>query len=630
MEKTGHVYLFKTREFLYNNKPVFKIGQTIKLSSRMNAYPNNSILILANAVKNPHSVEQFLKNKLKDETTICHQRNDLGFEWFEVNANIPETTFISKVQEIIFPFIFYNIEELHQAEDLHVNIELFSDFSCANKEELVVLETKFEKCGTDSKDIVDEYFVSLTDKYKATRGKKIFYFLEHRWHEDSKNINIRHDFYKIVKHDVDKLNLYEDQKLNFLRGKSGSSVSEEISKAKNMKGVLNSVLSRMNTNTYSDKILEYLMIKLYDETFIDNLDSNPHLLAFNNGVWDFDTNTFRDGRPSDMLSCTVNFDYVDTVDMEAMKEVDDYLHSVFPNDEQRNYVIRMIARDLYGDKTTPYFHIHYGKKAGKTAFYEILKSCLGKNVETIPRVFLTNPSSNITAKEIELWRGVRILICENDSGRIDTNIFQRLNEKTRMTYRPNYQNQTNSYKSMFKFHILSDTHDVFAENTENNNTNQSIARYIKYLNRFVYSNDNETSNLFERDPTYIEGLSRNSAFKMEFVRKLLCAFEKDFDYRAPDIPELTDNPNEATIRSFLNRYIDPAENVCVPMRDIKTAFCGSVFSANGVKIDKNIVERLLGRTCMAMKRINGHQCRNVFVGYRLIPDTPSEDDNATV
>lgn len=83
-ETEDTIYLLQEREFKRLKEPVYKIGKTKRLKSRLKKYPKNSDIILFIKVNNCDKIEEILL-KIFNKTYI--QRNEYGKEYFEGNLN---------------------------------------------------------------------------------------------------------------------------------------------------------------------------------------------------------------------------------------------------------------------------------------------------------------------------------------------------------------------------------------------------------------------------------------------------------------------------------------------------------------------------------------------------------------
>lgn len=81
------------------------------------------------------------------------------------------------------------------------------------------------------------------------------------------------------------------------------------------------------------------------------------------------------------MSLSVEYDYIHNVDTHMQEQVKRYWTTLHPIPEQCEYMIKTLARQLYGDHGNELFHIHAGFQGsasnGKTKFFEIMESCLG-------------------------------------------------------------------------------------------------------------------------------------------------------------------------------------------------------------------------------------------------------------
>ena len=62
------------------------------------------------------------------------------------------------------------------------------------------------------------------------------------------------------------------------------------------------VIIKLKDSSYKDKIIKECKEYFYDKKFIDKLDSQKHLIGFENGIYDLNHNIFRDGIPDDYVT----------------------------------------------------------------------------------------------------------------------------------------------------------------------------------------------------------------------------------------------------------------------------------------------------------------------------------------
>jgi hypothetical protein len=78
-----YIYLFKEREFIKTNEPIYKIGKTKQpCLTRLKNYPNGTILLFQINYKDCDTYEKLLISKFKEKFI---QIKDLGNEYFKGN-----------------------------------------------------------------------------------------------------------------------------------------------------------------------------------------------------------------------------------------------------------------------------------------------------------------------------------------------------------------------------------------------------------------------------------------------------------------------------------------------------------------------------------------------------------------
>jgi hypothetical protein len=72
----------------------------------------------------------------------------------------------------------------------------------------------------------------------------------------------------------------------------------------------NKIIDKLKNVSSKENICKECVYLFYDETFSKKMDTNPHLVCFNNGVLDMQTNKFRNAIPFDNITIMIGIDYV--------------------------------------------------------------------------------------------------------------------------------------------------------------------------------------------------------------------------------------------------------------------------------------------------------------------------------
>jgi len=134
-------------------------------------------------------------------------------------------------------------------------------------------------------------------------------------------------------------------------------------------------------------------IELFHEQrprFSEVLDT-ANMLVLTNGVMDFSTFTFRDGRPEDMLSIPLKIPY-QPVDSQSddCAFVMEFMSTIQPDPETRDYLLTVLSLCITTDTSMQYFWIFTGAGAnGKSKLMNFLMEALGDHYGTAPAALLT-------------------------------------------------------------------------------------------------------------------------------------------------------------------------------------------------------------------------------------------------
>jgi P4 family phage/plasmid primase-like protien len=177
----------------------------------------------------------------------------------------------------------------------------------------------------------------------------------------------------------------------------------------------------LKKTTWKNNIMREARDIFYVENFMEKLDTKPYLLCFNNGVVDFENNTFRKGQPDDYLSKCTNIDYVPLNNEKhetLINEINQFMNELFPNSELRNYMWQHLASCLVGTNDNQAFNIYTGSGAnGKSKLVELMSKCFGDYKATVPITLITGKRNSIgsTSSEIVQLKGVRYAVIQEPS-----------------------------------------------------------------------------------------------------------------------------------------------------------------------------------------------------------------------
>ena len=362
------------------------------------------------------------------------------------------------------------------------------------------------------------------------------------------------------------------------------------------------------------------------------LNISPNLIGFTNGVWDLNSNMFRPATPDDFISLSVGYDYKAEVDEDVREAVIKYIKQLHPNEEQREYLLKMFARQLYGDSGNELFHIHAGFRGsagnGKSKFFEILECALGNYVQKFGVEILVVKQRGETDRpqpSLQNWVGRRILYCSepNKEDMLNSGVMKALTGGEEVEFRLLFSNTVIKFRPMYKMHIMCNDAPLV------DGTDFGVKRRIRkidYIARFVDENEvNEEEHRYLKDMFFIENFRTKTNYKLEFLRYILDHYDRSFGYVPPEIILKNSacylDENNVLLR-FVRNYIEKDETGFCCLKDIKEAFKKSEFFDSKFKLGglKRELEKILGTVVVEQKRIGGILYSCVFEGYRLNKD----------
>lgn len=305
---------------------------------------------------------------------------------------------------------------------------------------------------------------ALYEKYESVfvcasiQRKTWFEFHDHCWRELDEGINLRK---KISEELVEKL-LETKDKID--RDYKHATQIEDEKKAKMLKDrikVILELIQKLKSAQYKNNIMKEAEEVFYNGKFIEKLDANPYLIAFQNGVYDLKNHQFRDGQPEDCLSAKlpIHFRNDYTMDHQDIQNVQEFFIKMFPDTGVREFFLRMSSEVFVGGNHRKFFQIWTGDgDNGKSIMQGLFEKMLGPYSIKLPTSLITGKRTQSSQACPELARagnGARLAMLQepDQSDIINTGILKELSGNDTMFVRGLYK-EGREMTPMFKLVLI--------------------------------------------------------------------------------------------------------------------------------------------------------------------------------
>ena len=265
-------------------------------------------------------------------------------------------------------------------ESLDPGRQVKSQFAAWSKAGVLGDEKKsMPKSSHTEFDVAQVLYQLYKDQYVCASIKNgIWYeFVSHRWREIDSGNTLRlaiskHLYAEYLSRVIELMNrqntLYED-------GVDDDSPELRYLKWKVVR--LTEVLPTLKKTMWKNNIMREAKELFYDKEFYTNLDQNPYLLCFKNGVVDFKKKTFRRGLPEDYISFCTNIDYYpkdsNKRDPVCEKELALFMSQLFPDPNLQFYMWEHLASSLIGTQENQTFNMYVGcGRNGKSVLVDLM------------------------------------------------------------------------------------------------------------------------------------------------------------------------------------------------------------------------------------------------------------------
>ena len=249
----------------------------------------------------------------------------------------------------------------------------------------------------------------------SVKDKIWFKYEKHRWSPDDHGTNLSK---KITDDLVIVFRKYRQKIVNSMGKEISKEAIEEMEKREKS---VKKLIANLQSAPFKANVMKECMEIFHDEHFLKDLDTNPNLLHFKNGILDVSKEQlkFRAGLPSDRVSMTTGYEFKEYFHGHPeVLEVEEILSQIFPDKELYNFFMEYAAELLHGGNVRKQVLIHTGVgNNGKSMVMDLLGKAFGDYMKSQTTSVLTGPrsqSSGATA-EWEHMEGLRHVILNEPS-----------------------------------------------------------------------------------------------------------------------------------------------------------------------------------------------------------------------
>ena len=196
------------------------------------------------------------------------------------------------------------------------------------------------------------------------------------------------------------------------------------------------IYTRLGNTNDKKNIMTEAKELFYNDRFEENLDANPYLICFKNGVVDFKQKVFRRGTPEDYLTKCTHIDYIPNVYSSPQAQpiiaaLHDFMAKLFPEAELNTYMWEHLASTLIGILPDQTWNIYIGEgQNGKSVLVKLMERVLGDYKGIVPLSLLTDSRTKIggTSPEVVGLQGLRYAVMQEPTKgqRVNEGVMKQL------------------------------------------------------------------------------------------------------------------------------------------------------------------------------------------------------------
>jgi len=450
----------------------------------------------------------------------------------------------------------------------------------------------------------------------SIKHRSWFEFRNHRWHVSDSGLGLRIH----ISEDVWKI--YNLESIEYSQKGIAATNKADQDKFIEQAKKLSEISMKLRNSSFKENIMKECSELFYVEKFEDKLDSNTHLIAFENGVYDIEMHQFRDGRPEDYITFTTGNNYIPYDPTHPMiDEINCYLEQVLTKKDVREYVLKLFGMFITGQIKEQKFYIWTGSGCNsKSKLIELFEKSFGDYCCKFPITLLTQKrvASNAANSELARAKGKRFACLQEPSEdeKINIGLMKELSGGDKIMARALFK-EPFEFFPQFKMLLL--CNHLPAVPSDDGGTWRRI-RVVKFTSKFCENPVEE--NEFPIDYDLSDRIERWKEYFMGLVVHYLKKYQLEGMSEPADVLDCTSEYKckNDHMSAFVAEHVERKEGAFMTVEELFSDFKDWVKNDNiPVKIrtktdlEAEVTKRLPNTKCVTFHHKKGWR------GWRMVP-----------
>jgi len=294
---------------------------------------------------------------------------------------------------------------------------------------------------------------------------------------------------------------------------------------------IDNIIQKLENVVFKDNIVKQLtyLFKNHDKDFVKYLDENPYLLGFNNGIYDFRTCEFRQGKIDDFITYSTGYDYIDYDENNIhVKEIYEFLSKIITNESVREYLLKVLGKCLLGQPDEKFF-IFTGISGanGKSTLINFLEMCLNEYMISADISLLTNKRNNSgnASPDVLRMKGVRMIAFQEpeNNDKLHTGMLKQLSGNDSIIARGLFKDPISFKMQGTMFLCCNDLPSI----TSTDGGTWRRIRVIDFNSKFCDNPDPNKPNEFSIDKSIKEKMKKWKPYFMSILIRYYGIYKKE-------------------------------------------------------------------------------------------------------